>query len=219
MRHFLNDKLCAPNVLTIAVDPAIPRNFAGLASDPSPKCYSRIRPPWNSDIVWISAETTDGFDIFQTAFDRLAIAGHTREYLDIDRTVRLYAGFLVIRSKCDAPDFHFDWERTNNEAFTFMTPVSGSAAGFGLLYRKLDGSTGEYDYREGEGIVFGDHFIHSTKPGKADEPIVLLCFTFGTDKMKHWDKIMRTAGTQSRLIRRPDGKFQRLDAAGGYSAG
>lgn len=218
MRHFINPDFGAPNVFTVPVDPAIPREFAGLSQDLAPAGFVRIRPKWNSDIVWISAETEETFGTFDRAFQRLGIAERVRPYLDIEGTVQLYAGFLVARSACDAPNFHPDWEKTNNEAFTFMTPVSDNAQGFGLLYWKLDGSTGEYDYRPGEGIVFGDHFIHSTKPGRSDEPVVLLCFTCGTDKMEHWDKIVRTAGTQSRLIRRPDGQMQRLDQSAGYPA-
>jgi len=37
--------------------------------------------------------------------------------------------------------------------------------------------------------------------------VVLLCFTFGTDKMEHWEKIRATAGYRSRMVRRPDGAF------------
>jgi hypothetical protein len=32
-------------------------------------------------------------------------------------------------------------------------------------------------------LIFGDGFLHATKPGQSDEPVVLLSFTFGTDKM------------------------------------
>jgi hypothetical protein len=76
-----------------------------------------------------------------------------------------------------------------------------------MLYKKLNGTIAEYDYTIGEALIFGDHFIHSTKPGASDEPVVLLSFTFGTDKMEHWDKILHTAGYQSNLIRQPDGEF------------
>jgi hypothetical protein len=37
----------------------------------------------------------------------------------------------------------------------------------------------------------------------------LLSFTFGSDRMAHWEKISRTAGYQSALYRLPDGRFQR----------
>jgi hypothetical protein len=69
--------------------------------------------------------------------------------------------------------------------------------------------TAEYAYRRGEAIILGDHFSHSTRPGASPEPVALLSFTFGTDRMEHWDKIALTAGRQSDLFRLPDGRFQR----------
>lgn len=212
MKHFLDPELAAPNVLKVAVDHAVVREFHPLArSSRLGAGYATVRPPWESDIRWISASSPEAFERFEDAFRKLGIAAHVAPYLDLEREVRLYAGFLVTRRSCSKPNFHFDWEKTNNEAFTLITPVSDNATGFGLLYRKLNGEVGEYDYTPGEAIIFGDHFIHSTKPGQSDEPVVLLSFTFGTDKMVHWDKIFRTAGYQSRLIRRPDGEFVNLD--------
>ena len=211
MRHFLNHELLAPNVTTVAVDHAIVEEFAPLAAqDLPPMDFCVTRPPWHSDMRWISPNTAEGYGRFESAFWRLGIAPHVEPYLDLEREVRLYAGFLVVRSSCEEADFHLDWEQTNNEAFTLITPVSSNAAGFGLLYRKLDGEIGEYEYKPGEAIILGDHFAHSTKPGRSEEPVVLLSFTFGTDKMDHWDKIFRTAGYQSKLVRRPDGQFVTL---------
>ena len=210
MKHFLDPELAAPNVLKVAVDHDIVREFLPLARGSRPGAgYSSSRPRWESDILWISANSPETFERFENAFARLGVAAHVAPYLDLDREVRLYAGFLVTRRSCSKPNFHVDWERTNNEAFTLITPVSDNATGFGLLYRKLNGEIGEYEYTPGEAIIFGDHFSHSTKPGETDEPVALLSFTFGTDKMVHWDKIFRTAGYQSRLIRRPDGEFER----------
>lgn len=212
MKHFLNHKMFAPNVLTIDVDPAIAQSFLRLAADPSPAAgLATVRPHWDSDIRWISAATPQMFERFEGAFEATGAAAHVEPYLDLDRQVRLFAGFLVIRSRCEKPNFHCDWALTDNEAFTLVTPVSDNATGFGMLYQKLHEEVGEYDYRPGEAIVFGDHFTHSTKPGRSDEPVILLSLSFGTDKMVHWDKIMRTAGYQSPLVRRPDGEFITLD--------
>jgi hypothetical protein len=212
VRHFLNEGLLAPNVMTVPVDFSIVQELAPLASSTLSKAeFCVARPPWRSDVRWISPKSVDGYRTFESIFGRLGIASHVVEFLDLDHEVRLYAGFLVIRSECAEPDFHVDWEQTNNEAFTLITPVSSNAAGFGLLYRKLNGETGEYDYKPGEAIILGDHFAHSTKPGRSDEPIVLLSFTFGTDKMEHWEKICRTAANQSALVRLPDGEFLMLE--------
>ena len=210
MKHFINRDLLAPNVLTVPVDPAIVDEFAGLAADYSDRTrYHVASPPWSSDIVWVSANDEETFVRFQSAFDRLGVATHVEPYLDLDRGVRLYCGFLVIRSRCAAANFHCDWEKTNNEAFTLITPIGSEHEDFGLLYRRLDGETAEYAYRRGEAIILGDHFSHSTKPGASPEPVALLSFTFGTDRMEHWDKIALTAGRQSDLFRLPDGRFQR----------
>ena len=210
MRHWINSELGAVNVMTVPVDPTIPERFAELASAPlDDKRFTCVSPPWNSDVRWISAVTEDAFEMFQKAFDDLGFADAVAPYIDIDKKVRMYAGFLVIRSVCTAPSFHVDWIDTNNEGFNMLTPISSNAAGFGLLYKKLNGKTAEYDYKRGEALIIGDHFSHSTAPGRSEEPVALLSFTFGTDKMEHWDKLFRTAGYQSVLLRRPDGQFHR----------
>jgi hypothetical protein len=197
LKHFLNQELLAPNVFTIPVDTGVVGAFA------------------DSDIRWISADTEEGFATFQSAFDRIDVAGHTREYLDLASDVRLYAGFLHTRSECSEPNFHVDWTLTNNEAFTLLTPVCGIGEGQSLLYKKLTGEIAEYHYKLGEAIVFGDHFIHSTPPSSCDPPFTILVFNFGTDKMDHWDKIRRTTGTQCELIRRPDGRLSRSERPDG----
>jgi hypothetical protein len=217
MWHFLNQQMRAPNVTTIPVDPAIVGEFS---AERYPKIdgLGTVNPNWQSDIKWIAPNDPEAHEIFEAAFKRLGIAEHVTRYLDIANEVRLYSGFMVVRSECSAPNFHVDWAQTNNEAFTLLTPVSPVPEGFGLLYATIDGQIAEYDYRVGEAIVFGDYFQHSTKPGRSDEPVVLLCFEFGTDKMEHWDKIFATIGGQSAMLRRPDGEFMRTPVTGGYGA-
>jgi hypothetical protein len=211
MSHFLNREMLAPNVMTVSVDPRIVAEFAAIdAADPG---FAAVSPNWQSDMVWVSAANEETFGVFQCAFDRLALAAHAKPYLDLDRAARLYAGFLVVRSRCAKPDFHVDWVKTGNQAFTAMTPVSGAVPGFGLLYEKLTGDIGDYDYRTGEAIMFGDNFRHSTKPGSSIAPVVLLCFEFGTDKMEYWERISRTVGHQTGLLKRPDGEFSRSTGA------
>lgn len=210
MKHFLNKELLAANVLTVPVDTSIVTEFDRIDYR-SADGFETVSPKWKSDIEWVSPSTVETHAIFESAFERLGIPQHVRPYLDIEREVRLYAGFLVIRSECTEPRFHVDWIKTGNEAFTLLTPVSANAAGFGLLYEKLTGEIGDYDYRLGEAVVFGDNFYHSTKPGRSETPVVLLCFEFGTDKMEHWDKIYETVGRQAGMLRRPDGEFVRTE--------
>jgi len=47
----------------------------------------------------------------------------------------------------------------------------------------------------------------------SEEPLVLLSFTFGTDKICHWEAIAETAAAQGQLVIRPNASFQynRLD--------
>lgn len=207
MIQFHNPELNAPNVMEFDVDPAIVADFAPLAYEQPAGEFAVERPAWSSDMAWISPNTINAFRFFQTRFHRLGIAERMAQYLDIDQTVRMFSGFLVSRSRCENPDWHYDWIDTNNEAFTFLTPIYETPPDFGLIYRRNDDTAGIYHYRPGKGIVFGDGFTHSTMPGHSDPPVVLLCFTFGTDKMEHWPAIERTSGTQGNLIRLPDGRF------------
>lgn len=210
MKHFMNFDMGAPNVVTIPVDREVVGQFQTLAEGAlAPDEYAVISPPWHSDIKWISPNNATSFAAFEAAFDQLGIADHVAQYLDLEERPRLYNGFLLVRTTCSDTNFHVDWADAGNEAFTFITPLDERAQGFGLVYEKVNGSIGEYDYRPGEGILFGDKFVHSTKPGQSERPVALLCFQFGTDKMKHWDKIMETAGYQSLYIQQPDGRFAR----------
>jgi hypothetical protein len=211
MKKFVNEQMAAPNVIRVPIDLAELKDLKRLGESSSARrrLYS-MAPQWESDIRWFSARTRHDFLRFRSIFERLGIGAHVEQYLDLDRGVRLYNSFLVARSRCDRTNFHVDWNDANNEGFTSMTPLTDNCDGFGMLYKKVDGTVGEYEYKKGEALIFGDDFVHSTKPGTSDEPVVLLCFNFGTDKMEHWDRIERTAARQGLLICRPDGQFQRI---------
>lgn len=209
VRHFLDSDWLAPNVMRVAVDPAVAKSFADLADPVLPAGYHVARPAWESDIRWISAGDEATFARFQSAFDALDVARHVAEYVAVDRAIRLYQGFVVVRSECAKEDFHLDWKDTGNQAFTLLTPIGPPpTAGFGLKFKTLTGETRSYEYREGEALIFGDHFVHSTAPGRSDPPTALLCFNFGTDRMADWPAIRNTAGHQGGRVRRPDGRFE-----------
>lgn len=210
MRQFVNPALNAPNAKTIPVAPGIVSEFADPGRLPG-KLISVApdRSEWNSDIEWISPDDEDGVAPFQSAFERLGIPEQAAPFLDIEKEVRLYIGFLVVRSRCAKPYFHTDWRQLNNEAFTVLTPVTANADNFGLLYGRLDGEVGNYEYRQGEAIMFGDDFVHSTRPGRSEQPVTLLCFQFGSDKMEYWPRIYAQLETQATQVRRPDGVFIR----------
>ncbi|MEO7564556.1 MAG: hypothetical protein ABIR63_06565 [Sphingomicrobium sp.] len=127
----------------------------------------------------------------------------------MDREIRLYFSQIIVRSRCDAPFFHNDWAKVNNDAFTFLTPITGDPPTFGLLYQNGRGKVSEYRNKAGEGILFGDFFTHSTTPGVRDHAEAVLCFEFGTDRMEHWDKVFAAIKGQARTIRMPNGQFIR----------
>jgi hypothetical protein len=189
---------------TVPIDYDIVAPFGTL---PGTGELASIVPQWDSDMEWLSPATPEMHARFDAAFRKTGIGDSFRQYVDVEKDVRLYAGFLVVRSSCTATNFHVDWDQANNEAFTLLTPISDNGGDFGLLFRRLTGEIAEYSYKRGEAIVFGDKFWHSTKPGKSSEPVVLLCFEFGTDKMEHWESISRTIGHQAAYLCRPDGKF------------
>lgn len=208
MAAFVNPVLEAPNVLEIEVDPEVMREFGALLDDAVLEGrFNCTQPNWASDIRWISPDTLEAFRFFQARFDRLGIAAHVRPWLDLNSCVRMYSGFLVTRSHCDAPTFHVDWQDTGNQAFTLLTPITDNADEFGLLYKRCDGSVAVYPYQLGRALIFGDGFIHSTQPGRSLLPVALLSFTFGSDKMEHWPRIALTAAQQGNLVRLPDGHF------------
>ena len=219
MKQFINTDLLAPNVMTVPVDYEIVREFTDLARNEKPGADYYTMVPWaaTNDIRWISAASRAAFDKFQDAFERMAIADHVREYLDIDRDVRFYTGFLHTRQKCTEINLHVDWVKTNNEGFTLITPICGPKDHLKLAYQTMTGEIAEYDYKPGEAIIFGDHFTHSSPAGVSDEPVSLLVFNFGTDKMDHWEKLVRTQQRQCPLVQRPDGKFIKVDPSFGLS--
>jgi len=47
--------------------------------------------------------------------------------------------------------------------------------------------------------------------------VSLLVFNFGTDKMDHWEKLVRTQQRQCPLVQRPDGKFIKVDPSFGLN--
>lgn len=194
----------------IDVDPAIASEFLPFARRRPSRHFSVVRPRWNSDIRWIGPRSAEAYRLFESAFERMGIPRYVEPMLDLDHQPRMYAGFLVTRRRCRKPDFHVDWRETEGQACTLMTPASDNATSFGLLYLDDDDVTREYEYRRGEAIFFTDDFVHSTKPGTSDRDVVLLCFTFGTDRMKYWDRIRATSGSQSALTCRPDGKFETI---------
>lgn len=206
---FFNESLQAKNVVEIDVDRSALSSFQELIKNPFNEDYYITSPSWKSDIKWISANNSKTHQFFYDHFTKMKIASSVMKYLDLKESPTLYQGFIVQRSKCTKTNFHEDWIHTKNQAFTFMTPITDNSDGFGLLYYDINGQVREYNYKAGKGILFGDKFIHSTKPGHSENPVMLLCFTFGTDKMKYWSSICLTAGYQGGMIQMPNKQWMR----------
>ena len=220
-RHFFNLELSAPNVREIDVDPAIIGELAGVAGrlrsieraeglvdiGGGIRLYANFPAGWKSDIVWISQSDLRSYEYFEDLFRRMRVAETVADNVDYDKSIVLYSGFFVTRTRCSSPDYHRDWVECENNAFTYLGPVSSNCGELGLVYQNARGQQGNYAYRIGKGLVFGDHFLHATAPGEARATTVLLSFTFGTDRMDKWDNIARTAAAQGMFYRQPDGKF------------
>ena len=168
----------------------------------------KVQPNWNSDISWHSPNTLKDFKLFNEIFIKFNIEKVIKEGLKLNSNLVVYCGFLVVRSRCEAANFHTDWIETGLNAFTLITPLVAQGEDLGLLYKKSDSTVGKYLYKPGEAIVFSEGFIHSSMPTSSNRKIVLLSYTFGTDDMALWPSLSKTIGTQSNIIRLPNGDFK-----------
>lgn len=223
-KHWFNPNLLAPNVMEIDVDPCVFAPASALAREVQAitGCSHQARlgsglalhvhsmaTEWDSDMLWISHSDVESFTFFENLFRASRIAELVTHHIDYKDTIQLYSGFFVSRGRCTKPNFHFDWIDANNNAFTFLMPLTSNCQDMGLTYITVRGDQAEYRYRPNKALLFGDFFYHSTAPGETAERCVLLSFTFGTDKMEHWPAIAQTAAAQGRLHRRPDGNYVR----------
>lgn len=221
---FLNPALMAANAFEFDVPADILEELAPLtaalrAMEENATLYAlpeglrlfNQRPPrWKSDICWLSNADEAAYWWFDSLLRRLKLDEMVAPFVAHDSQIRLYSGFFVTRSHCDALDRHYDWFTAQNCAFTTMIPLTPNAAGMGLTYETVRGPDRHYAYRLGRGIAFGAGFRHSTAIGHLDERAVFLSFTFGTDRMDEWETIERTAGRQGRFFCQPDGVFRTI---------
>jgi len=225
-KHFINPDLAAVNVLEVPLDTAVlgqactvARQLQHVAAGtPAVRldhasgtlALNAARPhEWGSDVVWWSADDVGGFAWFEQLFLALDLARHVAAHVDHMDRIRLYAGFFVVRRECQTEYFHADWLDGQNDGFTLLAPLTENAGELGLAYRDVRLQRRIYPYQMGRGLVFGDLFSHSTEAGEAQRPVVLLSFTFGTDRMDNWANLARTSAQQGRLHQRPDGVLVR----------
>jgi hypothetical protein len=206
---FYNSEFDAENVLKLNFPLSFVRDFNSLLINSQVfKRLASISPPWKSDISWLSPNSLEDFKIFNKLFDQFNANKLLKEALNLEFDLILYCGFLVVRSRCEAIDFHTDWRGLGLKAFTLITPLVEQGDDLGLVYRKSNSSIGNYYYKPGEAIIFGSDFIHSTMPSKSKRKIILLSFTFGINDMNYFPLIDKCIGSQSNLYRLPNGDFR-----------
>ncbi len=224
-KHFLNPQFKAPNIVEVDLDPAVlarcdplieevrgAHTADGAVRAGGLDLYVSRPDSWASDVAWISQDDLAGYGFFKALFDDLDIARHVADHVDHDGELVLYSGFFVTRTQCSATDFHVDWKDGGNNGFTLLAPLTDHGDQFELAYQRFDGSIGSYRYQAGKGVLFGSLFRHGTGLGRTDQPAVLLCFNFGTDRMEHWPALAVTTADQGRTHVRPDGVFVRVDS-------
>ena len=204
-QQFINNILKAPNVLTIRFDFDLIKHLIEEINKDDLHTYS---PSWNSDIKWISNNSFRSYGVFNECFNKLQLARIFQQFVEHEKKIILYSGFFVSRSTCSEFTFHHDWiKKSQNNAFTLITPLIHPKDGINLIYKDVDGKASKYKYEFGKGLVFGSHFLHSTEVGSSTSPSILLSMTFGTDKMNLWEPISKTALYQGNLVRLPNGNF------------
>ena len=160
----------------------------------------------HNPLLWVSCNTAETHALYRRFFDRLAIEPLLGQFVDHDRHLVMYCGFLVIGDRAPSPKWHLDYAAGAN-AYTLITPLFELEPGHGHLLDRIGrDEIATYRYAVGDAIVFGDHFYHSTQPyDRAGRARVLVSMTFGTDKLKDWPLLEQTIGEQSNYLVLPCG--------------
>lgn len=103
------------------------------------------------------------------------------------------SGPMIVRAEEQAMSRH---------PLAFIAPLCAALC----PYRKRDGSIGEYEYKTGEAIIFGDHSCTRQSRGSRRARSCSVVHVRHR-QARAWEKIARTAGQQGNLMRLPDGKF------------
>lgn len=157
-------------------------------------------------LLWISNNNAHTYQIFRSFMDDLNIMDEIKELVDFDNGIEVYCGFFVVGKYMDRETWHKDYHDGAN-AYTLITPLFELEPCHGqLLYKDTSSAIKTYQYKMNEAIVFGEGFEHTTQPYTASDGLrVMLSFTFGTDKIEHWDTLRETIGEQSNYMILPCG--------------
>ena len=228
---FINKKLNAKNVLEFPISPSImdaiskyyqtyvePYLTSGGCNFPlhGIKGYEFycLSPPWNSDVQWLQVDSPSAYDSLFPYFEKMGLRDIFSEIIDFDENIIVYAMSYVVRSKAQGHSFHVDFRKTTNvNGFTLLTPIQDNSK-IHLAYIDMNNTIQQYQYRKNVGIVFGENFKHGTDILTDNDKLeALFCFSFGTDKMRDWRTIKKTAGLQGRHYMHPKYGFSGVPAS------
>lgn len=157
-------------------------------------------------LLWLTNRTANSYQLFQDFFQHLPLKEALRSLVKKPPPLQLYSGFFVLGNQASEPLWHYDY-RTGARAYTLITPLFPWQAQHGhLLYQDPQHNTHTYTYHQGQGIVLGDGFLHSTAPYEPSTELrVLVSLTFGSKHWRDWALIARNIGEQSYFYRLPCG--------------
>lgn len=163
-------------------------------STPAGRFFAQ-RVSWHSNIAWVSVDDAQVFGRYERLFERLDLPARFAPVIPHASRLRLYSAFYVVRSWCEAHNFHTDYMRpVGTHAMTLITPLRNfrETDSFQLVYKSAataganDGGEVDragaptpvlkrYTYSRGKAIVFSSRFEHSTEPGAGDDGEVHAC--------------------------------------------
>lgn len=175
----------------------IPQNkkyFAGGKTFFKPIGDYRLFSYGKYPLLWICNNNQKTYEIFKRFFDNLKIQDEIMELVDFDENIIMYSGFFVVSNHSDTSLWHYDYY-PNSNAYTLITPLfKPEKTHGGLQYESLNNQVKIYKYKMQEAIIFGEGFMHSTEPyDYSDKFRIMVSITFGTDKVKYWKFIKKTA--------------------------
>ena len=159
--------------------------------------YCLHAPTWKSDVQWIQVNSRSAYDSLFPLFEEMGLNDIFRDIIDFDEKIIIYGMSFVVRSKVYGHNFHVDFYNTTNvNGFTLLTPLQDRSS-INLAYIDLNGRVQQYLYKKGVAIVLGENFWHSTDlEANSKRYEILFCLCFGTDKLRDWTIIKRTAANQ-----------------------
>lgn len=157
-------------------------------------------------LLWVTNHNLKTHGIFERFFKSLKLKVSMRDLIKYKKKLIMYSGFFVVSNRANELMWHYDY-RPGAEAYTLITPLFDWEPEHGHLnYQNKDQEVKTYPYKQGQAIVFGEGFLHSTQPYPTASKIrVLVSFTFGTDQWDSWEILKQNITEQSYFYKQPCG--------------